>query len=84
MSQMDKYRFLPITIIFLIFFIGCAAYFFIFTNKGSTFIVKLALSKYLQPESIVIKQSEGDLSGSKVLHSLELKDAKILPEGSSR
>jgi hypothetical protein len=58
--------------------------FFIFTNKGSTFIVRSALSKYLQPESIVIQQSEGDFSSSKVLYNLEIMDLKTLPEGSKR
>ena len=79
---MRKYRILLITIIVFIFSVGGAVYFFIFTNKGSTFIVKSALSKYLQPESINIQQSEGDFADSKVLHDLEIKDLKILPEGS--
>lgn len=80
--QMKKYRVLLIIFIFLVFFFGGAAYFFIFTNKGSTFIIRSALSGYLQPESITIEQGEGNFAGPKTLHNLEIKDAKILPEGS--
>jgi hypothetical protein len=79
---MSKRRIVLIVFVLLIFLIGGLGYFFIFTNKGSTFIVRLALSKYLQTRNIAIKKSEGDFAGSKVLRDLEITDAKIFPSGS--
>jgi hypothetical protein len=79
---MKNNRLLLIIIIFLIISIASAIYFFICTNKGSTFIIKTALAKYLQPKSIEIKQSQGDFFHSKVLADLEIQDPKLLPEGS--
>jgi len=79
---MSKRRLVLIIFISIIFIIGGLVYFFIFTNKGSTFIVRSLLSKYLHTGSITIEQSEGNFAGSKVLHDLEITNADILPAGS--
>ena len=79
---MKKKYLLLIIIICLVFSLISAIYFFIFTNKGSTFIVRVALRNYLRPEGIEIKESAGNFFKSKVVHDLEIKDLQFLPQGS--
>jgi hypothetical protein len=75
---MKKTYLLAITIIACVFFASLIAYYFIFTNSGSTFIVKSALSKYTRSKSVSIKKSEGSLARALVFHDIEIKDSKIL------
>jgi len=69
---------LAITIIVFVFFASLIVYYFIFTNNGSTFIVKSALSKYTRSKSVNIEKSEGSLARTLVFHDIEIKDSKIL------
>lgn len=75
---MKKTNRLSITIIVSVFFISLIVYYLIFTNSGSTFIVKTALSKYTRSKSVNIKKSEGSLAQTLVFHDIEIKDSKIL------
>ncbi len=75
---MRKSRFLAITIIIFVFFASLIAYYFIFTNKGSTLIVKSALLKYTRSQSVNIKKSEGKLDRTLVFHDIEIEGSKVL------
>lgn len=65
-------------IIILVFFFSLIASYFIFTNKGSSFIVQKALTKYTQSKNISIEKSEGSLARTLVLHGIEMNDPKVL------
>jgi len=67
--------------IIFILFIGVAYYLFA-TSKGSGFIAKLALSKYVDSKDIDIKSIEGKLSRKLTLKDIEIEDLKWLPRGS--
>lgn len=75
---MRKSNFLAVTIIVFAFFAGLIAYYFIFTNKGSTLIVKSALLKYTRAQSVNIQKSEGILARTLVFHDVEIVGSNIL------
>ncbi len=75
---MKNIKFLVIVIIVFIFFASLVTYYFLFTNKGSTFIAKAALLKYTRAQSVNIGKSEGNLDRILVFHDLEIEGAKIL------
>lgn len=57
--------------------------FFVFTTKGSVFIVKYALARYSGARKIVIASASGSLSERLLLKDIEASDIKWLPAGSS-
>ncbi|MFA5099381.1 MAG: translocation/assembly module TamB domain-containing protein [Candidatus Omnitrophota bacterium] len=67
-----------ITIIILMLLAGAGVYYFIFTDKGSAFIVQYALSKYANAKRVVVERSEGCLGRTMVLHNVEIDDLEIL------
>ena len=68
-------------IICLSLFVFLTRYLF-FTPRGSLFVVKSALSGFIQPEDVDIKTVEGSLSNTLSLQDLEIGDLEGLPEGS--
>lgn len=80
---MNKTHLLAIAIIVFVFFSSSIFCYFIFTNNGSTFIVKSVLSKYARSKSVNIKKSEGSLARTLVLQDIEIKDLNFLPNGNT-
>ena len=75
---MKKIHILAITVIVFVLFISSIVYYFIFTNNGSTFIVKSVLSKYTRSKSVSIKKSEGSLARTLIFNDIEINDSEIL------
>jgi len=69
-------------IIIFVLLASLMVYYFIFTNSGSTFIVKSAILKYTRSKSVDIKKSEGSLAGGLVFHDIEINDPKVILPGS--
>lgn len=65
-----------------IFFLSLIVYYFLFTTKGSSFIVKSVLSKYAESKDIDINKITGSLSEKISLQDVEIRDLEALPRGS--
>jgi len=77
-----KNRCLAILFIICLSLIVFLTRYLFFTPRGSLFVVKSALSGFIQPEDVDIKTVEGSLSNTLSLQDLEIGDLEGLPEGS--
>jgi len=77
-----KNRCLTILFIICLSLIVFLTRYLFFTPRGSLFVVKSALSGFIQPEDVDIKTVEGSLSNTLSLQDLEIGDLEGLPEGS--
>ncbi len=59
-----------------------AVYGLLFTTLGSTFVTRLAVSRYAKLDDIEIKKSEGSLSNKLIWRDVVIRDVEWLPEGS--
>ncbi|KPK39110.1 MAG: hypothetical protein AMJ78_08970 [Omnitrophica WOR_2 bacterium SM23_29] len=73
---------LIIFIVILIFLFSFFAYFLFFTTKGSAFLTKKVISKYVDSDRIDIKKIDGTLSRTLIFQDIEIKDLEGLPQGS--
>ena len=62
--------------------ITAGVYYLVFTTSGSTFITRLAISRYTKSDDIEIKKTEGSLSSKFILRDIVIKDTEWLLEGS--
>jgi hypothetical protein len=67
----------------VVFLLTIASTYFLFsTTKGSTFITKLALSKYVKSDDISIKEIKGNLLQALFYEDIVIENLKFLPQGS--
>ncbi|MFH1858462.1 MAG: translocation/assembly module TamB domain-containing protein [Candidatus Omnitrophota bacterium] len=59
-----------------------SVYCFLFTMKGSSFLGRIALSRYFKTRQITVGAEEGILAGTLTYKDIELKDLQGLPSGS--
>ncbi len=62
--------------------VACAAAYVFYTPRGSAFLVKKALAKYLPAQTFTIGKSEGSFARTLVLSDLEFHGLSGLPAGS--
>ena len=76
-----KRKMLLFLILFIVLFTA-AVYGLLFTTSGSTFVVRLVISRYAKSDDIQIKKSEGRLSDKLIWRNVIIKNLGWLPEGS--
>ena len=81
-----KIRLLPIMIFIIVITIltlVIVGYYFRSTTKGSAYITRFAISRYLGTDEFAIKKTQGNLSQGLILQEITIDNMKWLPEGGS-
>lgn len=69
-------------VIFIFLSISSFGYWLFFTTKGSSFIVRVFLSRYTKSHDINVNKTDGTLSQAMIFQDLVIEDFEGLPEGS--
>lgn len=79
-----RHFFLIFTAVFIVVSILIAglAWYFLFTEKGSGFIVRFALSRCVKSENVAIDKIKGNVAQTIFLEGISTRDIEYLPPGS--
>ena len=78
----SKIKLLLLIAVIVILLAGALVWYLVSTTRGSGYVTKFALSKYVEAEQVDIGKIEGDLIELLSLSDIEFKDLEWLPEGS--
>lgn len=66
----------------VIFLLSAALFYLVGTTKGSQFLTRFGLSRYVEPEEINIQETKGSLLRGITFKNIEFRDVKGFPPGS--
>lgn len=73
-------------VLFSALIFGCALLFFLgylfFTTKGSSFLAKFIISKYVSLDNILVKEKKGGFSNTLTYEDISIRDIEFFPKGS--